>query len=62
MASFTASPKYRGSRAVTSAPKALSSMQAAYAKVDSVAFVSHEGDTDGVKAALMDAMGALAPA
>jgi hypothetical protein len=37
-------------------------MQAAYAKVDSVAFVSHEGDTDGVKAALMDAMGALAPA
>ncbi|WP_019334929.1 hypothetical protein [Pseudomonas syringae] len=47
-------------RAVTSAPKALAAMQAAYAKLDSVAFVSHEGDTDEVKNALLDAIAALA--
>lgn len=49
-------------RAVTQAPKALAAMQAAYAKLDSVAFVSKEGDTDDVKAALLDAMAALVAA
>ncbi|WP_165442020.1 hypothetical protein [Pseudomonas syringae] len=43
-------------------PKALAAMQAAYAKLDSVAFVSEEGDTDDVKAALIDAMAALSAA
>lgn len=46
-------------RAVTSAPKALAAMHQAYAKLDSVAFVSVEGDTDEVKTALLDAMAAL---
>ncbi|MFA0998311.1 MULTISPECIES: hypothetical protein [Pseudomonas syringae group] len=46
-------------RAVTQTPKALAAMQAAYAKLDSVAFVSEEGDTDDVKAALLDAISAL---
>ncbi|WP_235663791.1 hypothetical protein, partial [Pseudomonas amygdali] len=49
-------------RAVTQAPKALAAMQAAYAKLDSVAFVSEECDTDDVKAALLDAMAALGAA
>jgi hypothetical protein len=49
-------------RAVTQAPKAFAAMQAAYAKLDSVAFVSEEGDTDDVKAALIDAMAALGAA
>lgn len=49
-------------RAVTSAPKALAAMQAAYDKLDSVAFVSHEGDTEEVKSVLLDAMAALAAA
>lgn len=49
-------------RAVTSAPKALAAMQAAYDKLDSVAFVSHEGDTDEVKRVLLDAMSALVAA
>jgi hypothetical protein len=49
-------------RAVTSSSIALAAMQAAFAKLDSVAFVSQEGDPDEVKAALLDAMAALAPA
>lgn len=46
-------------RAVTSAPKALAAMQLAYAKLDSVAFVSEEGDTDEVKSALISAIAAF---
>lgn len=46
-------------RAVTSAPKALAAMQQAYSTLDSVAFVSEEGDTDEVKSALLEAMAAL---
>jgi hypothetical protein len=49
-------------RAVSAAPQALAAMQAAYSKLDSVAFVSQEGDTDEVKAALLGAMAALAAA
>lgn len=48
-------------RAINSAPQALAAMQAAYAKLDSVAFVSQEGDTDEVKGLLLDAMAALLP-
>ncbi|MPQ69493.1 hypothetical protein [Pseudomonas sp. MWU12-2323] len=39
--------------------KALAAMQAAYDKLDSVAFVSHEGDTEEVKSALLDAIAAM---
>lgn len=49
-------------RAVSSAPKVLASMQAAYAKLDSVTFLSEPGDTDEVKAELLDAIAALAAA
>ncbi|NVL49813.1 hypothetical protein F2S72_08680 [Pseudomonas syringae pv. actinidiae] len=49
-------------RAISSTPQAVAAMQAAYAKLDSVAFVSEEGDTDDLKSALLAAIAALTPA
>lgn len=50
-------------RAISAAPLALDAMQLALNKLDSVAFLSEEGDTDEVKRILLNAMTALmAPA
>ena len=50
-------------RAISAAPLALDAMQLALNKLDSVAFLSEEGDTDEVKRILRNAMTALvAPA
>lgn len=50
-------------RAISAAPLALGALQLALSKLDSVAFLSEEGDTDEVKTLLRNAMSALvAPA
>lgn len=49
-------------RAVNSAPQVLAAMHAAYHQLDSVAFLSTEGDTNAVKSALLDAIAALTAA
>lgn len=47
-------------RAINAAPEALSAMQSALTALDSVAFLSEEGDTAEVKRALQSAMASLA--
>lgn len=47
-------------RAINAAPEVMSAMQLALSALDSVAFLSAEGDTAEVKRALQSAMAALA--
>lgn len=46
-------------RAINAAPEAMNAMQLALSALDSVAFLSEEGDTTEVKRALSSAMAAL---
>lgn len=46
-------------KAINAAPKTLRALRAAYAKLDSVAFLAQEGDTDAIKQDLLKAIAHL---